>query len=95
MSLLKSDKELMESLSTTRDLATEDKVAFLDAQIDGIKSQMWRSRVDAILNRNIATADDKEKAAVLGKVAEHETDVKRYAEAVSLMEELKDELQAN
>ena len=93
MGLLDSDKKLIDELDFAKsDLDVAEKKSFLNAQIEGLKSQMWRSRVDAILNRNIATVDDKEKAAVLGKVAEHESDVKRYAEAVRLMVELRDEL---
>lgn len=94
MALLDSDKALVEKLGIENDLPTEDKIGFLDAQIEGIKQSMWRSRVDALLNRNLSTKDDAEKAAVLGKVAEHEADVKRYAEAVALMEQLRAELSA-
>jgi hypothetical protein len=92
--LLKSDNELLKSIGLTSDISTEDKVQFLVAQIEGIRQSMWRSRVDAILNRNISTADDKERAAVLSKIAEHEQDVKRYAEALGLLEGIKAELEA-
>lgn len=94
MAFLDSDKALMQEvgIAPADDLPKEDKLNFIDAQIDGIRQSMWRSRVDAILNRHIGTKDDKEKAAVLGKVAEHEADVKRYAEAVQLLERIKKEL---
>jgi len=91
--LLKSDNELIKSVGLKNDIPTEDKIQFLDAQIDGIRQSMWRSRVDAILNRNISTADDKEKAAVMTKIVEHEQDVKRYAEALVLLEAIKSELE--
>lgn len=92
MALLDTDNQLIKSLDFEYDLGDAEKLEFIDAQIVGIKAQMWRSRVDAILNRNIATSDDKERAAVQGKIAEHEADVKRFAEAVTILEKLRDEL---
>lgn len=94
MSLLKYDQELFKSLglSEADDLEAGQKVSFVRDQIEGIQQQMWRSRVDVMLNRGLKTTTDAEKAAVATKIAEHEADIKRFAQALALLGELKAEL---
>ena len=94
MTLLKSDSELVEKykLTDVHELSTDEKKSYIDVQIDGIKQQLWRSRVDAMLNHNIATDGEAERNAVDAKIRDHESDVKRYAEALTLLSKLSDEL---
>lgn len=96
MSLLEHDQKLIKDLglSADQDLGTADKLEFVDAQINGIQQQLWRSRVDAMLNHGLKASDAKEAAAVAGKIAEHEADVKRFVEALGLLRDLRDELSA-
>lgn len=96
MGILKSDTELSEklALNEVHELPLEDKVKYVDEQLDGIKHQLWRVRVDALLNHNLKTETEDEKIAVAGKIREHEQNAKRYAEALGLLQTLKDELEA-
>ena len=96
MGILKSDKELIEklALNEVHELPLEDKVKYVDEQIDGILHQLWRVRVDALLNHNLITKTEDEKIAVAGKIREHEQNAERYAEALVLLKTLKDELEA-
>lgn len=94
MTMLQSDKELVEKLGMTEihELSAQEKREFIDAQIEAIKSQLWRSRVDAMLNRNLKTEGETERQAVEAKIREHESDAKRYAEAITLLTNIKVEL---
>lgn len=94
MTMLKSDNELAKKINLTEvhELSVEDKRNYIDEQVDGIKSQLWRARVDAILNHNLATDGEQEKLAVEAKIREHESNARRYVEAITLLSKLRDEL---
>ena len=94
MSLLKTDKELVTKLGLTdvHETSVEEKKDYLDAQIDSIKSIIWRNRVDVVLNKHIKTEGKEQAKQVADKIDQFETDIERYAEAVTLMEQLKSEL---
>lgn len=94
MSLLKSDKELVKqfNLSEAHELSRDEKIEFVNTQIDSIKATLWRSRVDLILNRNITAEGKAEKQQVEEKIREHENNVERFAEAVTILDKLKSEL---
>ena len=94
MSLLKTDKELATKLGLTEvhETTKEDKLEYLNSQIDSIKSIIWRNRVDLILNHNIKTEGKEQAKQVADKIDQFEGDIERYAEAVTLMEQLKSEL---
>ena len=96
MGLLQSDNELRKALELTdiHELAIEDKIGYVDEQIDGIKHQLWRVRVDALLNHNLKTKTEDEKLSVAAKIREHEQNAERFAEALGLLQTLKDELEA-
>ena len=94
MAMLKTDKELASKIKLTdlHELSVEEKRHYIDEQIDGIKSQLWRARVDAILNHNLVTDGEQEREAVALKIREHEGNAKRYVEAITLLSNLRDEL---
>lgn len=94
MTMLTSDNELAKKIGLTdvHELSKEDKRDYIDAQIEGIKSQLWRARVDAILNHHIKTDGQAEIDAVAAKIREHEGNAKRYVEAITLLTDLKSEL---
>ena len=94
MSLLKSDAELATKLGLTdaHDLSKAEKLDYLEAQIESIKGIIWRNRVDVILNHNIKLEGKEQQKQARDKIEAFEGDIERYAEAVSLMEQLKSEL---
>jgi len=94
MGILQSDNELRDRLKLTNvhELAHGEKISYIDDQLNAIKHQLWRSRVDAVLNHNLKTTSEDEEVAVAAKIREHEGNSKRYAEAIQLLQALKDEL---
>lgn len=94
MALLDSDKALVKKLGLNEDheLETEDKKLFVATQVEEMKKILWRNRVDAMLNRNIKTETEDEKDAVAAKIKEHEKEAKQFAEAITLMTQVRDEL---
>lgn len=96
MGIINSDNDLRQALKLTdvHELPKKHKVKYVEEQLDGIKHQLWRVRVDALLNHNLITKTDDEELAVAAKIREHEQNAKRYAEAIGLLQALKDELEA-
>jgi DNA polymerase IIIc chi subunit len=94
MSILASDKALAEKLELTdlHEMSADDKKGYVTAQLDAIKQQLWRSRVDAVLNHNLKTENKSEEIKVAEKIEEHEQNAKRYAEAITLLQAIADEL---
>jgi DNA polymerase IIIc chi subunit len=94
MSMLETDKKLVEelNLSDVHELSADDKKEYVLVQLDSIKRNLWRSRVDLVLNHNLETKDKSEEAKVAVKIEEHENDAKRFAEAISLLQAIADEL---
>lgn len=94
MTMLKSDNELAKRIKLTdvHELSVEAKRNYIDEQVDGIKSQLWRARVDAVLNHNLETDGSAEKDAVALKIREHESNARRYVEAITLLTNLRNEL---
>ena len=92
--MLKTDNELAKKLKVTdvHELPVDDKRNYIDEQIAGIKSQLWRARVDAMLNHNLVTDGEQERLAVEAKIREHESNAKRYVEAITLLANLRNEL---
>lgn len=94
MALLEYDKELMKKLELDFDLSKEKRLEFIDAQIGGVQTQLWRSRVDAMLNHGLATKSKDEELAVQAKINEHEKDIEKFVQALKLMRQLRDEVEA-
>lgn len=94
MALLTTDKELAKKIGLTaaHEMDVEDKRQYVEAQINGIKAQLWRSRVDAILNHNVKADNKAEEIKVAEKIEAHETDARRYTEAITLLSQLLEEL---
>lgn len=94
MALLDHDKALVKKYKLTNDheLDREDKASYVETQLTEIKWQIWRSRVDALLNRGLTAKDEDEEVAIAEQIRKHEKDVDRFAEAVTLLTQLKKEL---
>jgi hypothetical protein len=85
----------MERLGFEDTISTEGKLNFIQAQIEGVETQLWRSRVDAALNHGLKAETKDEELAIQSKINEHEKDIKKYIEALTLFRALQEELEAS
>jgi len=94
---LSEDKETVKELKLIpeMELPLDQKLAFVQAQIQELKQMAWRSRVD-VLHANRLAKDDNEvlRNRGLNNLSEHKNSVRQFTGAIRTLIKLKEELEA-
>lgn len=94
MALLDADKALVKEYGITdiHELSKDEKVEFLDAQLETLRTTLWRLRVDfTVLTATEADGKNEEEEKET-KLKTFKNDIRRMAEAITRFEALKSEL---
>lgn len=93
--MLEKDFELIRGHEDSCDIAKDNKIAFLDAQISSIKDLLWRERVEymSFIKRKESTVTESEESVLVGKISEKRANIKEYILSIENLIALKKELE--
>jgi hypothetical protein len=96
MALLEKITQLNKELELTElhDRSKDEQIEYVETQIKEIKAIMHRLRCDILLNSVIEVSSDDEREAQETNVKAYKKDLKRMGQAVTVYNELLEELKA-
>lgn len=97
MTPLQQDKKTVEELKLTpeMELPTDQKLAFVQAQLTELRQMAWRSRVDILHAMRLQESDNEVlRARGNNNLSEHKNSVRQFTGAIRTLIELQKELEA-
>lgn len=92
MALLDSGDKLLKELELEDGLSASEKKAYVDSQVEALRQQLFRERVDLAISENIETVSEEQKESLLTKSREQKSNIKNYVRALKVLNALQDEL---